>query len=127
MFSCILFTLLFVLSVVDADDLNDRQLCAKGNVTACTRLCDGGNAEGCSGLGKMYHSGKGVKKDIAKAKEFLGKACDGGETSGCSMLGAMYYAGEGGKKDYFKAVELFNKACDLKDQKGCERYAILNK
>ncbi len=45
--------------------------------------CHYGLAISCSSLGLSYASGKGVKQDYVKAKEFFGKACDGGIEDGC--------------------------------------------
>ena len=38
-------------------------------------------------LGLMYEQGLGVRKNLATAKEWFGKACDNGNQTGCD-----YYA-----------------------------------
>jgi len=58
------------------------------------KSCDGGYADGCHVLGKMYSRGiGGVTKDEAKALEFFQKSCDGGNietgnAEACSSLSA---------------------------------------
>ncbi|WRA43946.1 SEL1-like repeat protein [Helicobacter pylori] len=39
------------------------------------RACGLNNGGGCSGLGFLYKSGKGVKQDLTKAAYFYSKAC----------------------------------------------------
>lgn len=90
------------------------------------KVCDGGNANGCSNLGFMYENGKGVKQDYFKAVKLYTKACDGGNTSGCTNIGIMYANGQGVKQSNSKAKELFGKACDGGEAEGCKNYAILN-
>ncbi|WRD66914.1 SEL1-like repeat protein [Helicobacter pylori] len=40
------------------------------------KACDLNNGGGCSGLGFLYGSGKGVEKDLIKAAYFYSKACE---------------------------------------------------
>jgi TPR repeat protein len=109
MFSCILFTLLFLVSGVGADD---SELCRKGNLEVCTRLCDGGYTKDCNFLGLSYFLGEGIKQDYFKAFEVYKKSCDLGYADGCCALGFMYGLGQGIKQDYLKAFEFSSKACD---------------
>ena len=47
------------------------------------KACDGGNANGCSNLGSMYFSGKGVKQSNVNALKYSGMACDMKSELGC--------------------------------------------
>ncbi|GAA7237767.1 hypothetical protein Kyoto89A_01170 [Helicobacter pylori] len=62
------------------------------------KACDLNNGGGCSGLGFLYGSGKGVEKDLTKAAYFYSKACELKEGDGCGALGALYYNGDGVKQ-----------------------------
>ncbi|GAA9057558.1 hypothetical protein Taitung242_04260 [Helicobacter pylori] len=84
------------------------------------KACDLNNGGGCSGLGFLYGSGKGVEKDLIKATYFYSKACELKEGDGCGALGGLYYNGDGVKQDSKKAVALFEKACKLGEQLACE-------
>lgn len=48
------------------------------------KSCEKLEGNSCGMLAEMYTNGKGVKKDLSKAKELYGKACDlGQEINGC--------------------------------------------
>ncbi len=96
------------------------------------KACDLNNGRGCSELGMLYWSEKGVKKDkdnykggkkdknnYIKAFQFFSKACDLQYAEGCTRLGISYYNGEGVELDYIKAIQLYKKACDLNNGWGC--------
>ncbi|MDY4807685.1 MAG: hypothetical protein SO257_07505 [Desulfovibrio sp.] len=40
-------------------------------------------------LGSMYEKGCGVRQDLAKAKEWFGRACDGGNQDGCDAYARL--------------------------------------
>ena len=69
-----------------------------------------GNATAQCYLGKMYHLGKGVSQDCAKAVEWYRKSAEQGNAVAQNTLGYMYKNGNGVSKDYVKAVEWFQKA-----------------
>lgn len=89
------------------------------------KACNGGDASGCSNLGGLYYTGKGVPQDFSKAKELYEKACNGGKASGCFNLGELYRAEEGVPQDFSKAKESYKKACDGGLEVGCEKYHSL--
>jgi TPR repeat protein len=55
-------------------------------VELMTKACNGDDKIGCMGLGALYLHGNGVKKDLEKAKQILGKSCKLGEKSACKKL-----------------------------------------
>jgi len=68
----------------------------------------------CFELTYAYEFGKGVKKNINKAKEIkilqfqsAKKDCLSENTIGCINLGSFYQKGRGTKQDYHKAKKLF--------------------
>ncbi len=63
------------------------------------KACDLNNGGGCSGLGFLYGSRKGVEKDLIKSAYLYSKACELKEGDGCGALGALYYNGDGVKQD----------------------------
>ena len=69
-------------------------------------------------LGGAYQDGRGVKKDLTKARELLEEACENGDGNGCWGLGEMYFNGEGVAKDTAKAEKYFDKACGFEKNLG---------
>ena len=47
------------------------------------REANQGDATAQYNCGVMYYQGKGVRQNIATAKEWFGKACDNGNQDGC--------------------------------------------
>ncbi|WP_411998389.1 tetratricopeptide repeat protein, partial [Helicobacter pylori] len=68
------------------------------------------NGMGCSLLGALYGSGKGVEKNLTKAAYFYSKACDLNNSGGCGSLGLLYEYGQGVEKDLTKAAYFYSKA-----------------
>ena len=87
--------------------------------------CDGGTAFGCSNLGNMYDTGKGVSQDYGRAFELYKQGCDGGNAGGCSNLGNMYRKGKGVSQDYGRAFELYKQGCDGGDAVGCSNLGYM--
>ena len=83
------------------------------------QACDGGSADGCDNLGRLYEHGWGVARDYARARSLYERACDGGSAIGCSNLGVLYENGLGIARDYSQAASLFKKACDGGSAYGC--------
>ena len=48
--------------------------------------CEGGHAEGCESLARMYAEGEGVSSDPARAVELFSRACQLDATAGCIKL-----------------------------------------
>lgn len=63
-------------------------------------------------LGRFYHNGLGVKKDLSKAMEYYEAAIETGNTIAYVNLGLMYEKGDGVEKNYAKAVGYYQKAVD---------------
>ena len=84
-----------------------------------------GNATAQYYLGKMYHLGKGVSQDCAKAVEWYRKSAEQGNAVAQNTLGYMYKNGNGVSKDYVKAVEWFLKLAE--QGKGAAQYELGNK
>lgn len=86
-----------------------------------SKACKVSNGEvGCSNLGTLYESGKGVDQNYTKALKFYNRACEYSESGmGCSNLGSMYNEGKGVSKDYLKAKGFFEQACERQEPHGC--------
>jgi TPR repeat protein len=119
------FTALSPAHAQDAEALYNqaKQLYKNGDFSQAAsvsqKACDGGGADGCSGLGVAYENGQGVAKDENRAVQLYQKACDGGSARGCTNLGLMYSNGRGVAKDENRAVQLFQKTCDGGDARAC--------
>jgi hypothetical protein len=59
----------------------------------------------------MYEFGKGVRKDMARAKSLYQLACDGKDAMGCAGLAFMYENGHAVPKDKRRAKQLYKEAC----------------
>ena len=87
--------------------------------------CDGGDARGCSNLGRIYRDGNGVSKDDARALTLFQKGCDGGVMKSCSDLGVLYDLGTGVTQDYTRARTLYESACDEGVSEACINLGVL--
>lgn len=72
-------------------------------------------------LAIMYVYGKGVKKDLFKAKALLEKSCNLKESIGCTSLGNLYYTES---LDYIKAIKYYKKACFLDSGQACYNLGV---
>ena len=61
-------------------------------------------------LGRIYYRGKGVPRDVARARHWLQKGAALGHGSSCMDLALMYYCGDGVEKDVSKAIALVETA-----------------
>lgn len=95
-----------------------------GAVAHYKRACDGGNMNGCSGLGFLHIRGAGVAKDSARGFDLARRACDAGSMPGCNILGFAYERGEGANVDLLRAAGLFLKACDGGVAAACTNLGI---
>jgi hypothetical protein len=83
------------------------------NFRALTAQCDGGNADGCAGLGLMYGEGRGVTRNGAQAVALYQRACDGNSGRGCDLLADAYLYGESVARNVDTAARLAVKICKL--------------
>lgn len=75
-----------------------------------------GNAKGASIVAGCYLQGKGTRKDMPLAVEWLQKAAKQGDAEAQYNLGSIYYYGvEGVPKDEKKAFPLFEKSANQDD------------
>ena len=70
-------------------------------------LADEGDAQGQTGLGRMYHQGWGVPQDYAEAAKWYRKAADQGYAKAQNSLGTLYDLGLGVPHDDEKAANWF--------------------
>ena len=102
------------------------------------QACDGGNAEGCVRLARMYVASdaenRGFTQDSGLAAPLLQRACDGGAMSGCTDLGDMYVeadsiiqdvATRSVTQDLVRAANLYQQACDGGELAGCTKLGNL--
>ena len=66
-------------------------------------------------LGLLYFHGRGVTKDVDKARELWEKAANKGVKNAQFNLGLLYYNGEEAKQDYAKARKWFEMAAAQND------------
>ncbi|MCW5738079.1 MAG: sel1 repeat family protein [Enhydrobacter sp.] len=58
-------------------------------------------------IGRMYHRGKGLPKDAAKAAEWYLKAAEQGDAPAAARLGSMYWIGDGVARDPEQAAKWY--------------------
>ena len=75
-------------------------------------------------LGWCYKYGEGVKKDIAKAVEWLTKAAEQSYAPAQNALGFCYEYGDGVEKDLKKAIEWYTKAAEQGDARAQSNLAL---
>lgn len=83
------------------------------------RACDDGANIGCTMLGYVQYTGRGIAWDPGEARKAYEKACADNEPTACNNLGEMYHWGIATKADTQKALELYQKACTPTSPSGC--------
>jgi TPR repeat protein len=94
------------------------------------KACEAGHARSCASLGKLYEDGRGVAKNVMRARELYKRACERHLWSMCTYLGGMTASGgasKAAKKGHsaVSAVALFTAACDHFDLEGCNGLGAL--
>ncbi len=76
-------------------------------------LAEKGDAEAAYMLGRMYHQGMGINRDLPKALMWYQRAADAGHAAGQAGVGYMYYRGLGGVPvNHAQAARWFQLAAD---------------
>lgn len=76
------------------------------NSVALTFLTSTGDPKDSVFIAEIYRAGlNGVKKDLAKAAEWLVKGATAGDIASMQMLAEAYYAGDGVRRDYGEAYK----------------------
>ncbi len=95
-------------------DLEKAISIVKEGIDFLNNKCNGGDADGCVSLAKIYRGGYGISEDHNKEIFFLQKACEiDGRT--CSELAKMYE-----DKDPQKSHLLYTEACNKGDTYACD-------
>lgn len=74
--------------------------------------CRNDSREACAELGGLYERGRGVTRDLPKARELYASACGPPEYHGCVPLAQMLWKGKGGRRDRDRARRLLSKVCN---------------
>ncbi len=86
-----------------------------------------GSAQDQTRLGSMYECGRGVKRDLKKAAEWLTEAANQGHSQAQNNLGLMYIHGKGVKRDLKKAVEWLTEAANQGDPDAQNNLGLMYK
>ena len=62
-----------------------------GDVSACERRCDTGDAAACASAGVVYAQGK--SRDTLRALDLFQRACEASNAEGCRRLGDLHASG----------------------------------
>ena len=76
-------------------------------------------SESCNITGYNYQYGKGIERDIHKARLFYEKSCEQGNSQGCTNLGHIFAVGNGVPRNAIRAVNLYEKGCRDGNQLSC--------
>lgn len=94
------------------------------------QACEAKYHRSCFSLANLYKDGKGLEKDVIKAKQVretainnLTQECSANNNQSCLELGSKYELGYGIKKDINKALKLYEKACNAKISGACKSLA----
>jgi TPR repeat protein len=87
--------------------------------------CELGNTISCSDLGMAYLVGRGVPKDVDKAKPLIVSGCRDGYGRACANLGWMHYTGTGVAQNTRKAVMFYTQGCDGRSGAACANLALM--
>ncbi|KAF9110238.1 hypothetical protein BGX30_008047, partial [Mortierella sp. GBA39] len=71
-----------------------------------------GSAFALNSIGTLYHHGRGVPQDSAKAMEWFLKSAEKENDVALYNVGVLYKNGDGVPQDYTKAAEWLSKAAD---------------
>ena len=85
---------------------------AKAALAAADAGCNGGDANKCVELGRIYGEGKGIDKDATKSMAAYEKACSLKSKDGCRQAAI-------GESDDKKRLGHLVALCDLSDVDGC--------
>ena len=87
---------------------------------AGSRACELGALHFCVRVAGALRSGKGARKDAAKAHNLVLEACSKGNGRACTEAGLDHHLGNAVPKDEAKAAELYDRGCEAGDGGGCE-------
>lgn len=107
----VLFTLVILMSGAEASGHNVK------NIIACSK----GDSHACNRIGALYESGKEVKKNLSKAKQYYEKSCQLESGEGCQNLAETFAKEE----NYISASEYYREACKLDNGSACSNIAFL--
>lgn len=98
-----------------------------GNYAEATKhlalACEAGLAQACAAWGRAWEDGRGVPRDVQKARALYQRACEGGSGLGCNNLGIFHFRGIATKQDGPASTALYARACALGYEYGCVNHA----
>jgi len=86
--------------------------------------CERGDGRACYALGQLFHQGKAVSKDDARASALYKKSCDSSDANGCASLAFAYEHGLGVTENRARAAELYRKACAGGNAVACHNLGL---
>ena len=92
---------------------------------AFIRACEGGDMRGCNSAGVMLRQGRGMTRDLPRARRLVKQACDAKLAIGCFNHGAMLASGEGGPGNREEALRLLDLACTAELAPACSAAGAL--
>jgi TPR repeat protein len=83
-------------------------VCSFADSADCETQCRAGSMGSCSLLGRNFQLGRGVKKDVERAKQLYALACRGGSPPACGRLGQLLVDQSATHEE---GLELLRKSC----------------
>jgi hypothetical protein len=99
--------------------------CNTADTSDCEAQCHQGEQNSCYTLGWMYENGRGVPRDLDRARSLYQGACVRRAASGCRGLGWLYTEGIGVPRDMGRGVAFYADACDAGDAESCSNLGHL--
>lgn len=113
----------------EKEENDDSKEYAKQLFKSIISMCESSNSTIANVyLGRVYFYGKGVEKDVNKAKEYFEKAYKEHDINATVYLGFIYYYAKGAERDVSKALKYMTEAFDKERDKdaayviGCAYY-----
>lgn len=97
------------------DDLNASRLALSA--------CNGGHLPACRTLGWLHENGRGVTRELTRARALYRRACEGGEMESCKSLGFLFDTAT--PPDRARAATLYQRACEGGVLEACNNLANL--
>ena len=97
---------------LNCSDFISLAMCFKKEIENLKQIAGQGDAPAQYELARVYYDGKGAKKDLESAFDWMKKSADQAYAPAQYGLAEMYYLGEGTKKDLEFAFNWYKKSAD---------------
>jgi TPR repeat protein len=87
--------------------------------------CYSRNAHSCTSFAQALLEGRGVARNVDRARHLFDSSCGRGDGRACFDLGILYDTPRAGAKDEARAAALFQRGCEDGEMGACSRYGLM--